>query len=335
MAALIRFPAVLAVLAVLGLGAGSCGSDYSYVGPPSPTLAPSPLPSGYLGYDYFDRGLDKKLLVYLKRPSQDRADDFAELFLKQEELSQNVEVAAISRDDFPPGQLRKWIARLNTDGAAIKSILFDYQIARGHQIYQIAYKRDENRIHLQLSCKGARRIVEPVIRNRMASLLIPQEALVVGPLLVAYTYYEPPSFPCVPPERKDPDTGKSQPGFGGMYLEDDRYYVYLLEPSDEKAMELLAAQWGRDILDKEVVALQGQYTWTELLLWYQSIESILRRIDGVVSSPLEGGVIVDPKWNRIIVKTTSPLTPEAAAKLQEELDRQNVPREAVSTRQQP
>ena len=329
MAALIRFLAVLAVLAVPGLGAGGCGSDYSHIAPPSPTLAPSPLPSGYLGYDYFDEGPDKKLVVYLKRPSQGRADDFAGLFLEPEELSQNVEVEARRRDDFSPGQLRRWISRLNADGAVIKAILFDYQIARGPQIYRIEYNRNENRIHLLVACKGARRIVEPVIRNRMASRLIPEDALVVGPLLIPHVSYMPPSFPCIPPERKDPDTGESQPGFGGMYLEDDRYYVYLLEPSQEKAMELVAAQSGLDALDREIVALQGQYTWTELLLWYQPIESILRRIDGVVSDSLEGGVVVDPERNRIVVKTTSPLTPESAANLQEVLDSFDVPREAV------
>lgn len=297
MSAIARFAIALFALAVLWLGASGCGSDYSRIGPPSPTLAPDRLPSGYLGHAYFSDSPEKKLVVYLKSPSQGRADDFAELFLKPEERSQSIEVEALRKDDFSPGQLRNWISRLNTDGASIKTILFDYQIARGPQIYQIAYKRDENRIHLLLSCKGARRIIEPVIRNHMASRLIPQEALVFGSLLVPQVYYAPPSFPCIPPERTDPDTGKSEPGFGGMYCDNDRCYVYLLEPSREKAMELLVATLDRDTLDKEAVALQGQYTWTDLVLWYRSIEGIVPRIDGVVLDLLEGGVMVDAERN--------------------------------------
>ena len=132
----------------------------------------------------------------------------------------------------------------------------------------------QNLIELGVSCQSNLDRVRPAVQEQLPSLGVPIEAVVFTVRLCPRPMTEPAQFECIQAETIDPITGISTPGFGGLYSEDDIVSVYLLEPSQEVAEELVIEQWGRERFESlgGVRALKGTYTWAQLLEWYESIE---------------------------------------------------------------
>ena len=141
----------------------------------------------------------------------------------------------------------------------------------------------------------------------------------------AYPLIMPPVFECVPAEVIDPATGLSTPGFGGLYVDSGIAYVYLLEPSQEKAEELVLTQFGSESFEgiQEVRALKGLYTWTQLTEWYESIKDDIRGI------PATDVVSIDRHKNRLTIEVRTEREGNTESQIKDVLSRNGVPYEAV------
>ena len=137
--------------------------------------------------------------------------------------------------------------------------------------------------------------------------------------------YRPGGFECISTETIDPITGLSTPGFGGLYFEDNVVSVYLLEPSQEVAEELVIEQLGRKTFEglQGVRAVQGTYTWAQLLEWYEAISG------DIYQTQVSGVVDVDSRWNRLIVESDPEDDDATARQIKPILSRHGVPYEAV------
>ena len=135
-----------------------------------------------------------------------------------------------------------------------------------------------NTITIGMACAGFVEEAELLVDRLTAAHDIPRDAVAVEITGRAYhlplpapPYY----FECVPAESWDQATGQYTPGFGGMYygLEDNTIYVYLLDPSDEVAMEMALLEYGAEVVEQaeEVKAIQGRYTWEQLLEWWSLV----------------------------------------------------------------
>ncbi len=189
-------------------------------------------------------------------------------------------------------------------------------------------RRAENRVFLGVDCeKNVERSLQ-----LLQDLGIPLDAVRIE----ATGYVKPDIYPpvadlfdCYPPEVVDPVTGISSPGFGGLYLESDIAYVYLLEPSQGLGEEMVREELGgKEAFEferiREVRVLEGQFTWEQLWGWYKLI--------------FEGGGLGEgtniryaepvPKENRIKL-ISWPNMPLLTEKIEEGLLKLGVPREAV------
>ena len=101
--------------------------------------------------------------------------------------------------------------------------------------------------------------------------------------------------------------------------------VYLLEPSQEVAEELVIDQLGRKAFRslRGVRAVQGTYTWAQLLEWYEAISG------DIYQTQVSGVVDVDSRWNRLIVESDPEDDDATARQIKPILSRNGVPYEAV------
>ena len=102
--------------------------------------------------------------------------------------------------------------------------------------------------------------------------------------------------------------------------------VYLLEPSQEVAEELVIEELGRKTFEslQGVRAVQGTYTWAQLLEWYESIE------DDIYKDSAAGMVTVDPGKNRLTIWVRQEYVDDAEREIiKAVLSRHGVPCEAV------
>ena len=133
-------------------------------------------------------------------------------------------------------------------------------------------------------------------------------------------------FPCIPAETIDLATGLSTLGFGGLYVASGIANVYLLEPSQEVAEELVIEELGRKTFEglQGVRAVQGTYTWAQLMEWYESV-----RVD-IYKDSAAGMVTVDPGKNRLTIWAPQEYVDDAERKIiKAVLSRHGVPCEAV------
>ncbi len=132
-------------------------------------------------------------------------------------------------------------------------------------------------------------------------------------------------FECISAETIDPITGLSMPGFGGFYVESGIASVYLLEPSQEVAEELVIEQLGRKSFQSllGVRAVQGTYTWTQLVEWYGTILDEIRKIPGA------GIVNADSSKNRLTIEVRPEYPDKTEREIKAVLSRHAVPHEAV------
>ena len=191
---------------------------------------------------------------------------------------------------------------------------------------------DSRTVFFGVPCQKDIDRVWQILRKHLPPMGIPLDAVRVE----ATGYVKPDIYPpvadlfdCYPPEMVDPVTGISSPGFGGLYLESDIAYVYLLEPSQELGEEMVREELGgKEAFEferiREVRVLEGQFTWEQLWGWYKLI--------------FEGGGLGEgtnirfaepvPKENRIKL-ISWPNMPLLTEKIEEGLLKLGVPREAV------
>ena len=183
---------------------------------------------------------------------------------------------------------------------------------------------NHSRLVVGVDCESSIDRVGLALQNQLPSLGVPIEAVVVG--VRERPRYRPGGFECILTETIDPITGLSTPGFGGLYFQDDIVSVYLLEPSQEVAEQLVIEELGRKVFEslRKVRAVQGTYTWTQLLEWYESIE------DDIYKDSAAGMVTVDPGKNRLTIWIRQEYVDGAEREIVKAvLSRHGVPCEAV------
>ena len=186
-------------------------------------------------------------------------------------------------------------------------------------------EEENNRIEVGVNCESNRDSVRRELQKRLTSLGVPLEAVVFTVRGRAYPLNMPLVFECIPPEVIDPATGLSEPGFGGFYIDAGIVNVYMLNPSQAKAEELVLKQLGSKSFERiqEVRALQGLYTWKQLTEWYESIE------DAIYEIPATEGVTIDPHKNRLTIEMRIEHEDNAEREIRAVLSRHGVPYEAV------
>ena len=184
----------------------------------------------------------------------------------------------------------------------------------------------QSRIEIGVNCQSNLGRVRLALQEQLPSLGIPIAAVVFTVWRRPRPMTEPAQFECIQAETIDPITGLSAPGFGGLYFEDDLVSVYLLEPSQEVAEELVIEELGRKTFEslQGVRAVQGTYTWAQLLEWYESIE------DDIYKDSAAGMVTVDPGKNRLTIWVRQEYVDDAEREIiKAVLSRHGVPCEAV------
>ena len=146
-------------------------------------------------------------------------------------------------------QLRKWYEQMGQD-TDIYSL---------PELTLTDLDEGKNLIEIGVACESDRDRVREELQKHITPLGIPLEAITITVRRRALPLITPSVFECIPPETVDPVTGLSTPGFGGLYLDSGIAYVYLLEPSQAVAEELVLNQVGRESFERlhEVRALKG------------------------------------------------------------------------------
>ena len=129
-----------------------------------------------------------------------------------------------------------------------------------------------NRITIGVDCESNRDRFQHDVQNLLVRVNIPTDVVEIKVQRLP-SKGDPPKFKCAPPEVVDPASGRSSPGFGGLFMEAGLIKVYMLNPTPAKAEELALTVIGRETLVRHrgVRALEGQYTWAQLLEWYQAV----------------------------------------------------------------
>ena len=212
-------------------------------------------------------------------------------------------------------QLQKWYDQLGQDA----------DIFGLPEVTLTDLDEGKNRIEVGVACESDRDMVREELQKRLTSLGVPLDAVIFTVRPRAYPLIMPPVFECAPAEVIDPATGLSTPGFGGLYVDSGIAYVYLLEPSQEKAEELVLTQFGSESFEgiQEVRALKGLYTWTQLTEWYESIKDDIRGI------PATDVVSVDRHKNRLTIEVRTEREGNTESQIKDVLSRKGVPYEAV------
>ena len=189
-----------------------------------------------------------------------------------------------------------------------------------------------NRIEAGIDCEANRDSVKRRLPDLLSGSHIPSEAINVTVRPRGFFPEYPDDFECAPREVIAPATGMSSPGFGGLFIDFDALAtnVYMLDPSHEKAEELALAIMGGDELKEypDVRAIQGQYTWEQLVEWWHRIvDDPNRNIQGVSFGP--GSFIAESSLNRLTVEIDREENPDVETDIEDFLNQIGVPREAV------
>ncbi len=183
---------------------------------------------------------------------------------------------------------------------------------------------NHSRLVVGVDCESSLDRVRLFLQQRLPPPAM--EIVVVEVLPRGYPANRPTKFPCIPAETIDPATGLSTPGFGGLYVASGIANVYLLEPSQEVAEQLVIEELGRKEFRglQGVRAVQGTYTWAQLMEWYESV-----RVD-IYKDSAAGMVTVDPGKNRLTIWAPQEYVDDAERKIiKAVLSRHGVPCEAV------
>ena len=201
---------------------------------PSRTPTPPPLEAGFGGM-FVDPDDDSILYIYLVNPSQAAAEAAAVRYFGHDKLQSINEVRPLQAQ-YTMRQLKEWYDKDLTEAR-----LFSLP-----EVTLTDLDEGKNRIEMGVACGSDRDKVREELQKRLTSLGVPLDAVIYTVRARAYPLIMPPVFECIPPETVDPATGLSTSGFGGYYFDSGIAYVYLLEPSQEKAEHLLLNQLGSE-----------------------------------------------------------------------------------------
>ena len=277
---------------------------------PSPTPSPPSLEeAGFRGL-FLDPDDNSILYVYLLNPSQAAAEEAATKHFGLGRMQHIREVRPLKAQDT--------IRQLSKAHSLARDLIWSLP---GMNSSSVDLKRQ--RIVVGVDCESDIDPVRLALQKGLPPLGVLIEAVVVE--VRERPLYRPGGFECISTETIDPITGLSTPGFGGLYRESDVVYVYLLEPSQEMAEKLVIEQLGRKSFEglREVRAVQGLYTWAQLLEWYAAIGGDIHQI------PWAGLVSVDPGRNRLTIEVRPEDDGSTERRIKAVLSRHAVPCEAV------
>lgn len=291
--------------------------------PTPPPTSPTPVEGpGYGGY-YRDREDKSVVHVYMVNPSREAAEHMERTRFRSVVYDGPTKVGEVRpiQADYTFRQLQIWHDRLLSSGIWGIPGLTSSDV-------------DErtNRVEFGVDCERNRNRAERDVYAIVSRENIPAEAIRVSVTGRAYPATMPIPFECAPSEVVDPLTGRSSPGFGGLYIDRDSrtILVYMLEPSQQKAEELAFEVVGREAMEENpnVRAMQGQYTWTKLLEWHDAIGKSSAKVRDVNLSP----VYPDQERNRLVFWKDQQWSPDLEKEFQGLLDQLGVPRDAVVLR---
>ena len=299
----------------------SDGSWTVHSAPKGTAAAPVPAPSWNSNFGGLSLGPNDNSIVniHMVNPSQEEAEVLAKQELDSTVWSNIREVRSFEIK-YSKYQLDRW-----------SNILTNYM--RGPESFQLTsggVDITENKVTLGVQCGAELEIAETLLRERMKLHNIPQDAVVFEVRHQSRLLPKPGppyAFECLPREVVDPATGLSSPGFGGFFTKSGIIYVYMLEPSISVARELAQAYFGRGAVEtrKEVRAVQGQFTWEQLLGWYTLI---LNENWSVVSGifPCD----IDAHLNQITIEVRRSANPDVIEELDEWLSDLEIPIGAIN-----
>ena len=271
----------------------------------------SSLEEAGFGGMFLDAEDNSVVYVYLVNPSQAAAEAAVLLIYGHERMKTIREVR--------PLKAQHTIEQLSEYYKAVGDIVWSFP-----DVNMTDLDEGQNLIEVGVDCESSIDRVRLALQNQLPSLGVPIEAVVVG--VRERPRYRPGGLECISTETIDPITGLSTPGFGGLYFQDDIVSVYLLEPSQEVAEQLVIEELGRKVFQslRGVRAVKGTYTWAQLLEWYESIEN------DIYKDSAAGMVTVDPGKNRLTIWVRQEYVDDAEREIVKAvLSRHGVPCEAV------
>ena len=274
---------------------------------------------GYGGH-FIDPEDDSIVYIYLVNPSQEAAEQVARTHISSlvyKGMKKIREVRPVQAH-YTFRQLKRWYDQLLDSG------IWDIP-----ELTMSDVDEGINRLEFGVDCEANRDRVQREVQEILLQENIPVDAVKVTVRGRAYPTIVPPPFECAPPEVIDPVTELSSPGFGGLFFDRDSrtVNVYMLDPSQEKAEDLALAIVGRDTLERypNVRAIQGQYTWKQLLEWRHSIRDSNSDIPGVNLFD----VYPDQNRNRLRAEIDRDRSPAVETEFEDLLKQIWVPRKAV------
>ena len=324
--ALLRAGAVTLAVVVLAIGVacdsspstapGTSVTDATPPASPTPNDTPTPPPLEEAGFGgMFVDPDDKSILyIYLVNPSQAAAEEAAVKYFGRGRM-QNIKEVRPLQAQYTLRQLSKWYRKELKEALPLSL----------REVTLTDLDEGKNRIEVGVACESDLDKVRQELQKRLTLLGVPLDAVIYTVRARAYPTLVLSPYECIPPEVLDPATGLSTPGFGGYYFDSGIAYVYLLEPSQEVAEELVLAQIGTESFERllEVRALKGKYTWTQLTEWHESIKGDVREI------PATDSVSVSKRKNRLTIGVRTEQEGNTESKIKDVLSRHGVPYEAV------
>ena len=306
--------------------------------PPSSTPVPSPTPSpsatpehtpvptptpvegpGYGGH--FIDPVENVVYVYLVNPSPEAVEEVTITYLAPAVYRGMTKIREVRplQANYTLRQLERFYDQLRDSGIWEIRELTTADIDEG-----------KNRLEYGINCEHNRDRVQRQIHDLLSRENIPADAVRVT-VQGRVQFGGPSRFECAPPEVIDPSTGLSSPGFGGLFWEQGAtgswtLNMYMIEPSQQGAVELALQVVGRESVERvsRVHAVQGKYTWEQLLDWYRLIKSDGLDILGADLFP----DFMEEK-NRLMVEIDPDRNPRVEAEAVNALKRLGVPTEAV------
>ena len=289
---------------------------------PVPTPFPTPTPVEGPGYGgHFIDPVEDVVYVYLVNPSPEAVKRVTITHLGSlvYEGTKKIREVRPLQADYTFRQLERWQHQLFNSG------IWDIP-----ELTMSDVDEGKNKLEYGIDCEHNRDRVQQEIHDLLSRENIPADAVLVtvwGELQM----WGPTEYECAPREVIDPSTGVSTPGFGGLFWEQGAtgswtLNVYLIEPSQHEAEDIALQVVGRERLERvsRVRAVQGRYTWEQLLEWYRLI-----RTDGL---GIPGADLVPDfmeENNRLIVKVDPDRNPGVETEVEGVLEQLRIPREAV------
>ena len=280
---------------------------------PGPTSTPPPVEEAGFGGLFLDADDNSILYIYLVNPSQAAAEAAAVRHFGHDRM-QNIREVRPLKGQYTIEELREYYEALR-----------DARPLSMSEVTMTDLDEGRNRIEVGVSCESDRDRVRLALEQRLNSLGVPVEAIVFEVRGRPHPLTSPLTFECIPAETIDPATGLLTPGFGGLHVESDVASIYLLEPSQEAAEELVLEQVGLKSFRslREIRALKGLYTWTQLTEWYELIENEIMRLSGTEL------IAVDPRKNRITIEVRRGDNSKVEGGIEDVLSKFEVPPAAV------